>query len=562
MSASTDELRQLIVRLAAQNAIKHGGKADQVSVIGKLVAERPDLRPKLKDLLPLIREVCDYVSGLSPEEQKALAGEKKEKREEVSGLPPLEGAVQGKVVTRFAPNPNSVLHLGSSRAAILSHEYARMYGGKFILRFEDTDPRLKRSDLKYYDYIREDLRWLGITWDEEYLQSQRLEIYYDYVERAIKLGAVYITECKRDQFKEYVMKSRPCPDRDLPVEEQLRRWEKMLDGTYKEGEAVVRVKTDLNHPNPAVRDWPALRIIDTNRYSHPIVGNKYRVWPLYNWASAIDDHLMGITHIIRGQEHYVNMVRQKYLYAAFGWKYPYAVHYGRLMIQDKPLSKSEIERGIKMGIYTGYDDVRLATLQALRRRGILPEAIKQLIVSMGINTNDAIVSMENLLALNRKLIDPIANRYFAVLEPIIKVSLRNVEVPLTVKLYKHPNRKDELRLISLTSPCVLIERSDYETNVGKEIRLMGLGNFLISGETAQFVDNDLARAKGMPHVHWLPCETRSRIEVIDDRGNVIRGFVEEGIENEVGRVVQLERRFFCRIEKVEDGLVKAVYTSK
>ncbi|MDP8022987.1 MAG: glutamate--tRNA ligase [Nitrososphaeria archaeon] len=562
MSDSDDELRSLIIKYAAQNAAKHGGKADQVAVIGKIVSERPDLKPKLKEILPLVKEVCDYVTNLTPEKQKELAGEFEEKKKQEIKLPPLEGAETGRVVTRFAPNPNSVLHLGSSRAAILSYEYTKLYKGKFILRFEDTDPRLKRSDLKYYKYIEEDLQWLGIKWDEEYYQSERLPIYYDYVEKAIKIGAVYITECDRQKFKEYVMQQKPCPDRELSVKEQIKRWEKMLSGEYKEGEAVVRVKTDLSHPNPAVRDWPALRIIDTERYAHPIVGNKYRVWPLYNWASAIDDHLMGITHIFRGQEHFVNMVRQKYLYSAFGWKYPYAVHYGRLMIEGKPLSKSEIEKGIKTGIYSGYDDIKLATLRALKRRGIMPEAIKQLVLSMGINTNDAIISMENLYAINRKLIDPVANRYFAVFEPYVKISLKNVEVPKTVQLYKHPNRKSEIREITLSKAEIILEKNDYESNLGKNVRFMGLGNFVLKKDYAEYTDNDLMRAKEFPHLHWLPSDITLKISVLTDDGSELRGLAETGLKDEIDKVVQLERKFFCKIESMENGTIKAIYTSK
>lgn len=562
MSVSDDELRSLIIKYAAQNAVKHGGKADQVAVIGKIISERPELKPKLKEILPLVKDLCEYVTNLSPEKQKELAGVFEEKKKQEAKLPPLEGAETGNVVTRFAPNPNSVLHLGSSRAAILSYEYAKLYKGKFILRFEDTDPRLKRSDLKYYKYIEEDLQWLGIIWDEEYYQSERLPIYYDYVEKAIKIGAVYITECDRQKFKEYVMLRLPCPDRELPVEEQLRRWEKMLSGGYKEGEAVVRVKTDLSHPNPAVRDWPALRIIDTEKYTHPIVGNKYRVWPLYNWASAIDDHLMGITHIFRGQEHYVNMIRQKYLYSAFGWKYPYAVHYGRLMIEGKPLSKSEIEKGIKTGIYVGYDDIKLATLKALKRRGIMPEAIKQLVLSMGINTNDAVISMENLYAINRKLIDPIANRYFAIFEPYIKISLKNIETPRTVQLYKHPNRKNEIRKIVLKKPEIILEKSDYESNLMKKVRFMGLGNFILEKDYAEFIDNDLAKAKEFPHLHWLPSDSDLKILVLNEDGNELQGFAESGLKNEIGNVVQLERKFFCKIESIDGNTLKAIYTSK
>lgn len=557
------ELKEKIRELAIENAVRHSGRADPGSVLGKLLSLRPDLRPRARELLGLVVEVCNEVNSMSPEQLREYAQKEERKKEELK-LPPLPGASVGSVVTRFAPNPNSVLHLGSARAAILSHEYARMYSGKFILRFEDTDPRLKRSDVRFYDMIREDLRWLGITWEEEYIQSERLEIYYEHAERALEMGLAYITECDRETFRAYVSEGRPCPERDEPPEKQLRRWEDMLSGKYREGEAVFRVKTDLLHPNPAVRDWPAFRIIDPERHAHPIVGRKYRVWPLYNWAAAIDDHLLGITHILRGQEHYVNMIRQKYLYDGFGWRYPVAIHYGRLLLPEGSLSKSEIERGIKEGRYTGYDDPRLMTLRALRRRGIRPEAIKAIIISMGINTNDAVVDVKNLLAINRKIIDPISNRYFAVFRPV-KVRLSGLPGDAEVRLPKHPTFKERgMRVLRVpaSSPFVYVEEEDLRGNAGREARLIGLGNFIFGEGELRFVDNDLARAKGMPHLHWVPEAQSAEVSVLTDKGEVIKGLCESNaLEEKPDSTVQFERRFFARIERVEGNSVFAVYTS-
>ena len=238
------------------------------------------------------------------------AGGKAEASSSDKSLPPLPNADEyDQIVTRFAPNPDFVLHLGSVRAIILSHDYARLYKGKFIIRFEDTDPRLKKSALEYYDAIREDLRWLLCPWDEEYVQSDRLPTYYDYAAKLLEQGDIYICTCERKSFTLRINAGQACPCRPKNPSENLRDWQKMLDGGFSEGEAVVRVKTELTHPNPAVRDWPALRVIDTAKYPHPRVGSKYRVWPLYNWSAGIDDHLMGVTHVFRGKEHLSNSVR-------------------------------------------------------------------------------------------------------------------------------------------------------------------------------------------------------------------------------------------------------------
>ena len=263
----------------------------------------------------------------------------------------------------------------------------------------------------------------------------------------------------------------------------------MLNGGYTEGQAVVRVKTELEHPNPAVRDWPALRIIDTKKYPHPRVGSKYIVWPLYNLAAGLDDHLMGMTHIIRGKEHYTNMVRQKYMYKHLGWEYPEAIHYGRLKITGAFLSKSKIVAGIKEGTYAGFDDPRLGTFAALRKRGITPEAIKKMIIDVGIKSNDVTFSWENLYSYNRKILDASSNRYFFVSEPI---ELKVTQVPKTfhAKLPLHPEKPERgFREYTVTpsgddkAASFWISKKDAET--WSKAKYSGLWNSLTSKSKAK-----------------------------------------------------------------------------
>ena len=431
------ELRELIRKAALLNAVSHNGKAQAGAMVGKVLGEKQELRSRVKELSGVINAVVNEVNSLSLAEQKVIVEknwpetQKKEKAEE-KRLSPLPNADKyAQIVTRFSPNPDCVLHLGSARAILLSHEYARIYNGKFILRFEDTDPKIKKPSLKFYDSIRHDLNWLGCKVDEEYIQSDRLPIYYEYTERLIGDGNAYVCECPSEEFRKIIIAKQACPCREVPATEQLERWNRMLSGDYTEGQAVVRVKTDLENPNPAVRDWPALRIIDTKKYPHPRVGSKYIVWPLYNLAAGLDDHLMSMTHIIRGKEHYTNMVRQKYMYDYLGWTYPEAIHYGRLKITGAFLSKSKIVQGVKEGQYKGYDDPRLGTFAALRKRGITSEAIKKMIIDVGIKSNDVTLSWENLFSYNRKILDASSERYFFVPQP---VELKVTAVPKAFRL--------------------------------------------------------------------------------------------------------------------------------
>jgi glutamyl-tRNA synthetase len=576
-------LRELVLKAALLNALQHSGKAQTGALMGRIIGERQELKTKAKELSGLISKVVNEVNSLSVEEQKRIVEEKwpealkKEKLEEEKRLPPLPNADKYKqVVTRFSPNPDCVLHLGSARAIILSYEYARLYKGKFMLRFEDTDPKVKKPVLEFYDRIREDLAWLGCKADEEYIQSDRLPIYYEYTERLLREGNAYVCTCQPEQFRKKTLSRKPCSCRNLSAEENLERWQRMLEGDYAEGEAVVRVKTDLNHPNPAVRDWPALRIINTEKYPHPRVGSKYRVWPLYNMAAGVDDHLMGVTHVIRGKEHLTNQVRQEYMYKHLGWKYPEAIHYGRLKITGAFLSKSKIVQGVKEGVYTGWDDPRLATFAALRKRGITPDAIKKMIVDVGPKTADVTLSWENLYAYNRKILDPQSDRYFFVSEPI-ELKVKSVPKVFKAKLPLHPEKPERgFREYTVTpkreeevATFWIAKRDADAAEVGKVIRLMELFNVKIESLNANSVEASFAsqayeeaRKTKAKLIHWIPKGEEFPCQVVMPDAAVNEGISESACKKlKPNTVIQFERFGFVRVDK-NDAKLTAYYAHK
>jgi glutamyl-tRNA synthetase len=360
----------------------------------------------------------------------------------------------------------------------------------------------------------------------------------------------------------------------------------MLNGAYKEGQAVVRIKTELDHPNPAVRDWPALRIIDTKKHPHPRVGDKYILWPLYNLAAGIDDHLQGITHIIRGKEHYTNMVRQKYMYQALGWEYPEAIHYGRLKITDAFLSKSKIMSGIKDGTYTGYDDPRLGTFTALRKRGITSEAVKKMIIDVGIKANDVTLSWENLYAHNRKILDASSDRYFFVTDPI-ELKIINIPKVFTSKLPRHPEKPEQGFREYIITPDKdatanfwVSKKDEIHIEQGKIIRLMELFNIEITKVDKQATIDAIepklmtieakysseayedARKIKAQLIHWIPKGTEFPCEIILQNAQTIIGFTEnESKKIKPNTVIQFERFGFTRVDKVNQKLL-AYYAHK
>ncbi len=329
----------------------------------------------------------------------------------------------------------------------------------------------------------------------------------------------------------------------------------------------MRIKTDLDHPNPAVRDWPALRIIDTEKFPHPRVGSKYRVWPLYNFACGVDDHLLGITHVIRGKEHLTNQARQEYMYRDFGWRYPEAIHYGRLKITGASLSKSVILQGFRDGLFKDLDDPRLATLAAVRRRGITPEAIRRLIVDVGPKTADVVLSWENLYAYNRKIIDPAAKRYFFVRDPR-KLIVKDIPRAFTAQLPLHPDHPERGFRSYEVEPekgeaSFLVSSDDLRLlKKGGKVRFMELFNLEVEkvGKDlieAFFHSESYGEAKrlGAPLIHWIPMSRGIPCEVVMADASVASGVAEEACGTlSPNEIIQFERFGFVRIDEVEKKL--------
>ena len=554
------DTEHIIRKYALQNALQFSGKATVGAVLGKVMAENPELRPKAKEITGLAKSVIEEVNKMSVERQRKALEEMapellvKEVKQRETGLPDLQG-VTGEVRMRLAPNPSGPLHLGHSRMAVLNDEYVKRYGGICYNRFEDTDPA--RVDPTGYDTIPEDLAWLGVKVDKTIIQSERFEIYYDIAKKLVEMGNAYVCTCKPEHLRELKNKKTACPHREQPLHEQMARWDKMFDGSYKPEEAVLVVKTDLAHPNPAIRDFVGLRIDDT---PHPRTGTKYRVYPLMNLAVAVDDHLLDLTHVLRGKDHLNNTYRQEYVYGYFGWKKPIYIHYGRVSIEEAQLKKSVTAKGIKEGAYSGWDDPRLGTLRALRRRGIRPEAIRRYWVETGIKEVDIEFSWKTLYSFNRELIDDGANRYFFVSDPV-KIKIED-SPELTSRAPLHPEHPERgIRKLELGHDSVVyISREDIVSRPTR-LRLKDLCNIELQEERAKYAGNDLAVLKeGVRIVHWVP-EGSPEAEVLMTDGTVKNGFAERGIRDALGKVVQLERFAYVMVEQVSPT-IRCVFTHK
>ena len=564
-SDGIDPLKRALFLFALQNAVKYKSVPRAGTVIGMVLGKYPEFRGRAKDAAVLVKEAINEVSSLPLARQEELleslapelAEDLERPKEHFRDLPALEQA-EGGVVMRFAPNPSGPLHLGHARAAVLNDAYVDRYGGRYILRIEDTDP--KRVDPAAYKMVREDSEWLGLAITDIVYQSDRLDIYYAHARRLIERGGAYVCTCDSERFRELKMAKKPCPCRDLTIEENLEAFERMLAGEYGEGEATLRVRTDLSHPDPAMRDFPAIRILKST--PHP--RKEAWVYPLMNFSVALDDHLLGITHVIRGKDHIANTRRQKYIFDYFGWEPPIYYHYGRMGIEGVVLSTSQMRAGIAAGEYSGWDDIRLGTLRAIARRGITSQAVRGAVIEIGLGETDISFSSENLYAHNRALVDPVANRYFFVPDPV-EATIEGAHHQ-TAHALLHPAHPERgTRDLHFTGKA-LIPREEAREGV-RVVRLKDLFNVEIKTEgqamTCRYVGNSLAeaRTRKAPIIQWLPPDECVPAELLMPDGTM-NGVCERRVSKEAGAVVQFERIGFARIDAASDGGIIAYFAHR
>ena len=559
-----------IKKWVLQNSFQFGS-VNPKFVMGMVLKENNELKKDLPKLMKEIETTIKENSQLSNEEIKKqlqeLAPELlKKKKPGVKGpLKPLPQAEKGKVIVRIAPSPSGPLHIGHAYGASLNYEYAKMYQGKFLVRIEDTNPENIYEPA--YNLIEDDANWLTnkqIT--EVIIQSSRLGTYYDYAEKLIELNKAYVCTCNPDQWRELKNQGTACPCRKLPKKENQLHYAKMFN-EYATGEAVLRLKTEIDHKNPAMRDFVILRI---NEHIHPKTGKEQRVWPLMVFSVAIDDHELGITHVLNGKDHTDNGKKEALIMNYLSWKPPIYQHWGRINFEGFKLSTTKTKLAIEQNEYTGWDDIRLMTLLALRKRGYQAGAFRKYATEIGLSSNDKTVTLEefwkNINAFNKDIIEPQANRYFFVQDPI-KIKINNLPKK-EVKLDLHPDfPKRGQRTLDSNGEINIGENDLNKLSEGKIHRLMDYCNFEVKDGKYQYVseiyeDYKSAKSKGRI-IHWLPDEKNIVVNVVLEDNNTALGLGEENMKNlKEGDLVQLERNYFARVDKKEKNKIVFWYLHK
>ena len=554
----TEAVKGTIERAALLNAAKHEGKAEAGAVIGRVLAEVPELRSDAGRVSREVGSVLKRVNAMSPQEQERLLSEKYpesgaqvEKQGRV-GLPPLPNAVKGRTAFRLPPEPSGFMTVGHAMAFTINYLYKEQYEGVLWLRFEDTNPR--KVATQYYDSFRRGIAWLGIKCDHEKNVSDDMELIYDYGKKLIERGSAYACSCDDARVKKLRFDGVACEHRDAPVEASLRVWHELLDKKHKEGAYVIRFKGDMQSPNYSLRDTNLFRTISQ---PHPLTGTKYSLWPTYDLANAVEDEFCGITHVLRSSEFRNEL--QQLIRDALGFRRLEVIQFSRFNFKGAPVAKRLLRPLVEKKLVEGWDDPRMPTVEGLKRRGIIPQTIREFTLQVGYTKTEHEYDWSLLLSLNRKLLDPVSKRIFFVPDPVrLEVDdapRRKVSIPF------HPQLDLGSRTIETSGEFFLASGDLKAVKKGAVFRLMDLYNVELTSEgkepRAKFAGDELVQ--NTRKFQWVTGSHEEVAVLVPDvlfvEGDafneqslkVVRGYAEDSVSSlKVGDIVQFPRFGFCR----------------
>ena len=322
------------------------------------------------------------------------------------------------IQTRFPPEPNGYLHIGHAKALFIDFSMAEKFGGSCNLRFDDTNPT--KEDEEFVDAIQEDIRWMGFHWDHVFFGSDYFDTCYELAVKLIKKGVAYVCDLSKDEMREYrgtlTEPGRNSPWRDRSVEENLDLFERMKNGEFPDGSRTLRAKIDMASPNMNMRDPAMYRIIHM-RHHH--TGDKWCIYPMYDFAHPIQDAIEGVTHSLCSLEYEDHRPLYDWVVEQCEFEHkPRQIEFARLNLTNTMMSKRYLRRLVEEGHVTGWDDPRMPTLCGLRRRGYTAESIRDFLTRVGVAKADSVVETAMLEHCVREDLNAHAHRMIAVLDPI------------------------------------------------------------------------------------------------------------------------------------------------
>jgi glutaminyl-tRNA synthetase len=395
----------------------------------------------------------------------------------------LQSGKHSLIHTRFPPEPNGYLHIGHAKSICLNFGIAAKYKGICNLRFDDTNPA--KEDVEYVESIREDVKWLGFDWGtHEYFASDYYDLLYDYAIQLIKSGKAYVCDLSGDQTRAYrgtlTEPGQNSPFRDRSVAENLDLFARMTQGEFEEGSCILRAKIDMAHPNINMRDPAIYRI---KKVSHDRTGDKWCVYPMYDFAHGYSDHAEGITHSICTLEFEAHRPLYDWFLEAVGLtNRPRQIEFARLNLNYTVMSKRKLLELVEQKLVHGWDDPRMPTISGLRRRGFTPSSIREFCDRIGVAKTDSTVDIALLHFCIREELNKTAKRAMVVLNPL-KLLITNYPESQVEDLETSNNPEDESMGKRLIPFCreLYIEQEDFmeeapkkffRLSVGSEVRLM------------------------------------------------------------------------------------------
>jgi len=393
------------------------------------------------------------------------------------------GRFGGRVHTRFPPEPNGYLHIGHAKALVIDFGIAEDYGGLTNLRYDDTNP--VKEDTEFVDAIKEDIHWLGFDWgDREYYASDYFEPLYEMAIVLIKKGKAYVDELSAEEMREYrgtlTEPGKDSPWRDRPIEENLDLFQRMRAGEFPDGSLTLRAKIDMASPNMNMRDPVMYRILHAE---HHRTGNKWCIYPMYDFAHGQSDSLEGITHSMCSLEYENHRPLYDWFLDELEIFHPQQIEFARLNLTHTIMSKRKLRKLVEEGHVASWTDPRMPSLAAMRRRGYPPTAIREFIETIGVGKSDSFVEVELLEHIVRDQLNLTAPRRMAVLEPL-KVVIENypadLEEEFEVLDFPQDPETSATRMVPFGRE-IYIERGDFEEtpppkyfrlSPGREVRLM------------------------------------------------------------------------------------------
>ena len=375
---------------------------------------------------------------------------------------------ESRVQTRFPPEPNGYLHIGHAKSICINFGLAKKYGGKCNLRFDDTNP--VKEDTEYVDSIKRDIKWLGFEWAGEYYASDYFEQLYDWAVELIKKGLAYVDDQTQEQIREtrgtISEPGKPSPWRDRSVEENLDLFTRMRSGEFADGEKVLRAKIDMAHPNMLFRDPIMYRIIHAD---HHRTGDKWCIYPMYDYAHGQCDSIEKITHSICTLEFDVHRPLYDWFIEALEIFPSHQYEFARLNLTYTMMSKRNLLKLVQEGVVMGWDDPRMPTICALRRKGYTPAAVRAFAEMVGVAKRDNVIDLAKMEFCVREDLNKVAERRMAVLNPL-KVVITNWEEGRVEMRQAVNNPEDEaagMREVPFSRE-LYIERDDFMENPPKK----------------------------------------------------------------------------------------------